>query len=138
MEVMSGGPPSLVSQVRCLYKKILRLHKILPLDLKVLGDQYVKDEFKRHKTVNPTEAQRFLEEWEIQLRHHYRNRGLPFTFPFEGVSSPYKSNLAGEAAQVQDSCAFLLERRLSRLMHWYSCSRLVKASRIHHKRHLME
>nr|XP_033786958.1 succinate dehydrogenase assembly factor 3, mitochondrial isoform X5 [Geotrypetes seraphini]XP_033786959.1 succinate dehydrogenase assembly factor 3, mitochondrial isoform X5 [Geotrypetes seraphini]XP_033786961.1 succinate dehydrogenase assembly factor 3, mitochondrial isoform X5 [Geotrypetes seraphini]XP_033786962.1 succinate dehydrogenase assembly factor 3, mitochondrial isoform X5 [Geotrypetes seraphini]XP_033786963.1 succinate dehydrogenase assembly factor 3, mitochondrial isoform X5 [Geo len=61
---MSGGPPSLVSQVRCLYKKILRLHKILPLDLKVLGDQYVKDEFKRHKTVNPTEAQRFLEEWE--------------------------------------------------------------------------
>nr|XP_033786966.1 succinate dehydrogenase assembly factor 3, mitochondrial isoform X8 [Geotrypetes seraphini] len=74
-EVMSGGPPSLVSQVRCLYKKILRLHKILPLDLKVLGDQYVKDEFKRHKTVNPTEAQRFLEEWEVKL-HRFRTHVL--------------------------------------------------------------
>ncbi|XP_030045805.1 succinate dehydrogenase assembly factor 3, mitochondrial [Microcaecilia unicolor] len=61
---MSGGPSSLVSRVKCLYRKILRLHGMLPMDLKALGDQYVKDEFRRHKTVSPAEAQRFLEEWE--------------------------------------------------------------------------
>ncbi|XP_078534543.1 succinate dehydrogenase assembly factor 3, mitochondrial [Lissotriton helveticus] len=53
-----------VLQVRSLYKRILMLHRALPLDLKALGDQYVKDEFRRHKTVNPTEARRFMKEWE--------------------------------------------------------------------------
>ncbi|GAB6031985.1 acetate non-utilizing protein 9 [Chamberlinius hualienensis] len=31
--------------------------------MRVLGDQYVKDEFRRHKIANPQEAQKFLEEW---------------------------------------------------------------------------
>ncbi|XP_042333616.1 succinate dehydrogenase assembly factor 3, mitochondrial [Sceloporus undulatus] len=53
-----------ISRVRSLYKKILQLHRALPLELKALGDQYVKDEFRRHKSVNPEEAQRFLQEWE--------------------------------------------------------------------------
>ncbi|XP_051033093.1 succinate dehydrogenase assembly factor 3, mitochondrial [Phodopus roborovskii] len=53
-----------VSRVRSLYKRILQLHRALPPDLKALGDQYVKDEFRRHKTVGPGEAQRFLQEWE--------------------------------------------------------------------------
>ncbi|EGV99018.1 Protein ACN9-like, mitochondrial [Cricetulus griseus] len=53
-----------VSRVRSLYKRILQLHRALPPDLKALGDQYVKDEFRRHKTVGSGEAQRFLQEWE--------------------------------------------------------------------------
>lgn len=53
-----------VSRVRSLYRRILQLHRALPPDLKALGDQYVKDEFRRHKTVGPGEAQRFLKEWE--------------------------------------------------------------------------
>ncbi|XP_015266432.1 PREDICTED: succinate dehydrogenase assembly factor 3, mitochondrial [Gekko japonicus] len=53
-----------VSRVRALYRMILRLHRALPLELKTLGDQYVKDEFRRHKSVSFTEAQRFLQEWE--------------------------------------------------------------------------
>ncbi|KAL1788442.1 succinate dehydrogenase assembly factor 3, mitochondrial [Sigmodon hispidus] len=53
-----------VSRVRSLYKYILQLHRALPPDLKALGDQYVKDEFRRHKTVGSGEAQRFLQEWE--------------------------------------------------------------------------
>ncbi|XP_060229716.1 succinate dehydrogenase assembly factor 3, mitochondrial [Meriones unguiculatus] len=57
-------PARHVSRVRCLYKRILQLHRALPLDLKALGDQYVKDEFRRHKTVGSGEAQRFLKEWE--------------------------------------------------------------------------
>ncbi|KAJ1162113.1 hypothetical protein NDU88_002591 [Pleurodeles waltl] len=53
-----------VLQVRSLYKRILLLHRALPLDLKTLGDQYVKDEFRRHKSANPTETKRFMKEWE--------------------------------------------------------------------------
>ncbi|XP_007937972.1 succinate dehydrogenase assembly factor 3, mitochondrial [Orycteropus afer afer] len=54
-----------VSRVRALYRRILLLHRVLPPDLKALGDQYVKDEFKRHKNVGSDEAQRFLQEWEV-------------------------------------------------------------------------
>ncbi|XP_053409920.1 succinate dehydrogenase assembly factor 3, mitochondrial isoform X2 [Nycticebus coucang] len=54
-----------VSRVRTLYRLILQLHRVLPPDLKALGDQYVKDEFRRHKAVGSDEAQRFLQEWEI-------------------------------------------------------------------------
>ncbi|KAM4852535.1 uncharacterized protein RHO17_017757 [Thomomys bottae] len=34
-------------QVRSLYRRILLLHRVLPPDLKALGDQYVKDELRR-------------------------------------------------------------------------------------------
>lgn len=57
-------PAGHVSRVRALYRRILLLHRLLPPDLKALGDQYVKDEFRRHKTVRSDEAQRFLQEWE--------------------------------------------------------------------------
>ncbi|XP_021047313.1 succinate dehydrogenase assembly factor 3, mitochondrial [Mus pahari] len=57
-------PGEQVSRVRALYRRILQLHRALPPDLKALGDQYVKDEFRRHKSVGPGEAQRFLKEWE--------------------------------------------------------------------------
>lgn len=53
-----------VSRVRSLYRRILLLHRVLPPDLKALGDQYVKDEFRKHKTVGSDEAHRFLQEWE--------------------------------------------------------------------------
>uniref|UniRef100_A0A8D0BP44 Succinate dehydrogenase assembly factor 3 n=1 Tax=Salvator merianae TaxID=96440 RepID=A0A8D0BP44_SALMN len=61
---MPGSVAHHVSRVRILYRKILQLHQGLPLELKALGDQYVKDEFRRHKSVGPEEAQRFLQEWE--------------------------------------------------------------------------
>ena len=38
-----------VSRVRALYKAILKLHRGLPLPMQALGDQYVKEEFRRHK-----------------------------------------------------------------------------------------
>nr|XP_003222170.1 PREDICTED: succinate dehydrogenase assembly factor 3, mitochondrial [Anolis carolinensis]XP_008110765.1 PREDICTED: succinate dehydrogenase assembly factor 3, mitochondrial [Anolis carolinensis] len=61
---MPGSVSHHVSRVRTLYRKILQLHRALPLELKALGDQYVKDEFRRHKSVGPEEAQKFLQEWE--------------------------------------------------------------------------
>ncbi|XP_076013381.1 succinate dehydrogenase assembly factor 3, mitochondrial [Genypterus blacodes] len=55
---------SRVSKVRSLYKRILVLHRFLPIDLRALGDQYVKDEFRRHRGASAEEAQRFTSEWE--------------------------------------------------------------------------
>lgn len=57
-----------ISKVRSLYKRILVLHRFLPIDLRALGDQYVKDEFRRHKSATPEEVKRFMKEWEV---NHY-------------------------------------------------------------------
>lgn len=49
--------------VRTLYKRILRLHKRLPAELQQLGDQYAREEFKRHKKASPEYTVRFMKEW---------------------------------------------------------------------------
>lgn len=46
---------------------ICRLHRSLPLEMRALGDQYVKDEFRRHKQVNPAEAHMFMQEWTVSI-----------------------------------------------------------------------
>ncbi|XP_059828575.1 succinate dehydrogenase assembly factor 3, mitochondrial isoform X1 [Hypanus sabinus] len=53
------------ARVRALYKRLLRLHGRLPSDLRLLGDQYVKDEFRKNKVAGASEATRFLEEWQV-------------------------------------------------------------------------
>ncbi|KAM8966581.1 succinate dehydrogenase assembly factor 3, mitochondrial [Pelodytes ibericus] len=77
-----SGITTHVSKVRTLYKKILILHQTLPLHLKALGDQYVKDEFRRHKNANPQETKVFMAEWEAysmvlwkQAREEWRTAG---------------------------------------------------------------
>lgn len=52
-----------VSRVRKLYKLILRIHRGLTTELRILGDNYARDEFKRHKQCNMDEANIFLNEW---------------------------------------------------------------------------
>jgi len=67
-------------RVRLLYKTILRLHRGLPVEMQPLGNSYAKDEFKRHKTCNPAEAQVFLIEWTnyaVQLSHQLGVKGRP-------------------------------------------------------------
>ncbi|XP_069947159.1 succinate dehydrogenase assembly factor 3, mitochondrial isoform X2 [Cherax quadricarinatus] len=49
--------------VRILYKTILKIHRGLPMELRELGDQYTRDEFRRHKEATPEQAQIFMEEW---------------------------------------------------------------------------
>lgn len=58
-----------VSKVWSLYKRILLLHRFMPIDLRALGDQYVKDEFRRHKTASHEEVKRFMTEWEVRLKN---------------------------------------------------------------------
>lgn len=54
-----------VQKVRVLYKTILRMHRGLPVALQELGNNYVKEEFKRHKNCSPMESQKFMSEWAV-------------------------------------------------------------------------
>ncbi len=51
-----------------LYRSIRRLHRRLPPGLGFLGNQYVRDEFVRHKTAGPEFLPGFLDAWT-----QYRN-----------------------------------------------------------------
>ncbi|KAI9803883.1 MAG: hypothetical protein M1825_001763 [Sarcosagium campestre] len=50
-----------------LYRRILRAHRQkLPAAHRVLGDQYIKAEFRRHRDVeNPVHIIGFLTEWQM-------------------------------------------------------------------------
>ncbi|CAH0000951.1 unnamed protein product [Clonostachys byssicola] len=50
-----------------LYRRILRAHrKHLPAEMRVLGDEYVKAEFRAHRKVdNPAHLIGFLSEWQL-------------------------------------------------------------------------
>lgn len=48
-----------------LYRRILKLHKNLPLTSKALGDQYLKDEFRRHKNATQEQITEFIQEWKV-------------------------------------------------------------------------
>ncbi|XP_055253563.1 succinate dehydrogenase assembly factor 3, mitochondrial-like [Moschus berezovskii] len=81
-----------VSRVRASYRRILLLHRVLPPDLKDLGDQYVKDEFRSHKTTGSKEAERFLQEWEayaaVLRQQAHENRQNPTEKACFGISLP--------------------------------------------------
>lgn len=49
-----------------MYKRILILHRFMPIDLRALGDQYVKDEFRRAKSASSVEVKSFMTEWEVR------------------------------------------------------------------------
>jgi hypothetical protein len=61
---MSGAKRGVV-----LYRAILKAHSTkLPSDLKVLGNAYVRNEFKLHKKVESTkELQKFFTAWDYYL-----------------------------------------------------------------------
>ena len=51
-----------------LYRSILRAHKKhLPLEMKQLGDTYVRAEFRAHKEAKPEHLTSFFQEWENYL-----------------------------------------------------------------------
>lgn len=62
-----------------MYKRILVLHRFMPLDLRALGDQYVKDEFRRNKSAAAEEVKVFMTEWEVRVS--YLTLYYPMIFP---------------------------------------------------------
>ncbi|ORY83003.1 hypothetical protein BCR35DRAFT_303676 [Leucosporidium creatinivorum] len=55
-----------------LYRRLLRVHrKALPIEMRVMGDEYVKAEFRRTRTTdNPLHIVGFLSEWKKYLDFH--------------------------------------------------------------------
>ena len=57
-----------------LYRGILQLHRMLPGELKHMGDAYVRNEFRLHKKVtDATLVDTFIKEW-AQYRAHLRGQ----------------------------------------------------------------
>ncbi|KAK9687130.1 hypothetical protein QE152_g36678 [Popillia japonica] len=52
-----------IQRVRMLYKTILKLHRGLPKEIQPLGNNYAKEEFKRHKKCTAEQAVVFMNEW---------------------------------------------------------------------------
>ncbi|KAF8597510.1 ACN9-domain-containing protein [Ceratobasidium sp. AG-I] len=51
-----------------LLRRLLRVHRALPIEMRSLGDDYVKAEFKRHQKVdNPVHIIGFLSQWKLYL-----------------------------------------------------------------------
>ncbi|RDL34527.1 Acn9 family containing protein [Venustampulla echinocandica] len=50
-----------------LYRRLLRAHrKHLPTEMRLLGDEYIKSEFRAHRDVeNPVHIVGFLTEWQL-------------------------------------------------------------------------
>ncbi|XP_014207200.1 succinate dehydrogenase assembly factor 3, mitochondrial [Copidosoma floridanum] len=79
-----SAPVTHLQRVRRLYKMVLKLHRGLPSDIRELGDIYVKDEFRRHKTCSPDLANVFLNEWAdyaIDLSEQLGLRGVKTAKP---------------------------------------------------------
>jgi len=57
-----------VQRVCRLYKFILRLHRSLPPEMRSLGDDYVRSEFKRHKDAEKQFVPVFMQEWTVTDR----------------------------------------------------------------------
>lgn len=76
-----------------LYTRILRSHRSLPIEMRSLGDAYVKDEFRKHRDVeNPLQIVGFLTQWKLYLEGletqiGLQHRGKPLDVQqFEKVS----------------------------------------------------
>ncbi|KAL5596872.1 hypothetical protein BROUX41_006444 [Berkeleyomyces rouxiae] len=53
-----------------LYRRLLRAHRLyLPPEMRLLGDEYVKAEFRAHQKLdNPAQVIGFLTEWQMYLQ----------------------------------------------------------------------
>jgi len=78
-----------------LYRRLLRAHRYLPVEMRSLGDDYVKAEFRRHREVdNPVYIIGFLSQWKHYLdqmpmgseAEHFKGKMLDPTV-FEKMSS---------------------------------------------------
>lgn len=67
------------NQALSLYRDILRLHRSkLPSNLRILGDDYIKKEFRLHKTIKDEQVFVFLNSWKSYaetLRKQSKNFG---------------------------------------------------------------
>uniref|UniRef100_A0A669BYJ4 Succinate dehydrogenase assembly factor 3 n=1 Tax=Oreochromis niloticus TaxID=8128 RepID=A0A669BYJ4_ORENI len=102
-----------VSRVRSLYKRILVLHRFLPIELRALGDQYVKDEFRRHKSAEPKEVKSFMKEWE-NYKNSLQTQVLESAGErYSSVKDEFRRHKSAEPKEVK---SFMKEWEVRRVM----------------------
>ncbi|KAI0970316.1 hypothetical protein F4678DRAFT_436453 [Xylaria arbuscula] len=64
--VLKPGPLAILPPIP-LYRRLLRAHrKHLPSEMRLLGDEYIKSEFRLHRNIdNPAHLIGFLTEWQL-------------------------------------------------------------------------
>ncbi|KAI5778532.1 hypothetical protein EDC01DRAFT_756669 [Geopyxis carbonaria] len=65
--ILQRPPPLALLPPLHLYRRLLRAHRHkLPAEARLLGDEYVKSEFRLHRNVdNPVHIIGFLSEWQL-------------------------------------------------------------------------
>mmetsp|Transcript_26780 Transcript_26780/g.39729 ORF Transcript_26780/g.39729 Transcript_26780/m.39729 type:complete len:99 (+) Transcript_26780:83-379(+) len=56
-----------MSPGKTLFRNILREHRRLPPPMRVLGDRYVREEFKQHANAKPEHLSQFMNGWNNYL-----------------------------------------------------------------------
>ncbi|KAG6827164.1 hypothetical protein H0H92_012924 [Tricholoma furcatifolium] len=106
-----------------LYRRLLRAHRHLPKEMRSLGDDYIKAEFRRHREVtNPVYIMGFLSQWKVYLDglprgpdgKNFSGKKLDSTV-FEKASYPTPPDSAGHSRCHQMSAEQL--GQLYELMH---------------------
>ncbi len=49
-----------------LYRDIMRAHRKLPVEMRTLGDAYVREEFKKHKAAKPKFLAQLYTAWDVR------------------------------------------------------------------------
>ncbi len=76
----SAPPPPFLPPVK-LYRRLLRAHRKLDADMRAVGDNYIKDEFRRHRSIdNPLQIVGFLSSWKMYLDQLEVQQGQPGGF----------------------------------------------------------
>ncbi len=50
-----------------LYRRLLRLHQRLPPDFRAVGSEFVREEFRKHRTAEPQFVPQFMKEWTVRV-----------------------------------------------------------------------
>ncbi|KAJ1732416.1 hypothetical protein LPJ61_002054 [Coemansia biformis] len=73
-----------------LYRSILRTHRLLPRELRFVGDQYVRSEFRSHRAVT---EKRFLDQFFAQWASYLallREQTKAHQSPLAGGAGPWQ------------------------------------------------
>jgi hypothetical protein len=71
-----------------LYRSILQAHKRhLPLEMRQLGNSYVKAEFKLHKSAKQEQVGQFFSAWEQYLNHILQSARVKESFSTGSLDS---------------------------------------------------
>ncbi|KAJ1726354.1 hypothetical protein LPJ72_006364, partial [Coemansia sp. Benny D160-2] len=57
-----------MTKATSLYRRLLRVHRLLPREIRFVGDQYVRAEFRNHRSVTDQRLlDQFFKQWAMYL-----------------------------------------------------------------------